>query len=318
VSQHPAAAHARTHRTRLIVAFATVYLLWGSTFLAIRIAVETIPPFFMAGMRHLTAGLVLCAWMLRRGAPRPSASEWKVASIVGVLLLLGGNGIVSWAELRVPSGITALLVATVPVWMVIVDWLRPGGARPHAGVFAGLVLGMTGLVILVGPGEFMGHGVVDATGALALVLGSLSWAIGSIYSQRAERPRSPLLATGMQMVAGGAALIVAGAIVGEGKGFSLAQVTLHSGLGWAYLVVFGSLIGFTAYAYLLGATTAAKVATYAYVNPVVAVLLGWALAGEEVTPRTLIAAAVILGGVAIITVARSGRAKPLPEEAIGD
>jgi drug/metabolite transporter (DMT)-like permease len=254
----------------------------------------------------------------RRGAPRPSAAQWRTAAVVGVLLLCIGNGAVAWAEQKVPSGIAALLVATVPVWMVLVDWLRPRGAHPGTGVIAGLVLGLAGLVLLVGPGEFTGQGSVDTTGAMALVAGSFSWALGSIIARQSARPASPLLATGMQMVAGGAALLVASAVAHEPSPFSLAQVTLRSTLAWSYLLVFGSLLGYTAYVYLLGATTVARVSTYAYVNPLVAVLLGWAFAGEALTPRTLVAAAVILGGVAIITMSRSATMAAVAEEAIGD
>ena len=310
--------HPQRHRTRIVIAFAAVYLLWGSTFLAMRFAVATIPPFLMAGTRHLSAGLLLCALMFARGVRWPSAAEWRTAAIVGVLLLCIGNGGVAWAEQRVPSGISALLVATVPVWMVLVDWLRPGGAHPGTGVLGGLVLGLVGLVMLVGPGEFTGHGTVDTTGTYALLFGSLSWGAGSIIAQQSPRPSSPILATGMQMLCGGAALLALSLITGEPSRFSIAHVALESALGWGYLLVFGSMLGFTAYVYLLGATTAARVATYAYVNPLVAVMLGWAFAGERLTARTLLAAAVILGGVATITITRSDTVTAVAEEAIGD
>src|ERR1043166_9311468 len=310
--------HPRAQRSRIILAFTAVYVLWGSTFLAMRFAVQSIPPFLMAGTRHSLAGLLMYAWVARRGAPRASAAQWRTAAVVRVLILCIGNGAGAWAEQKVPSGIAALLVATVPVWMVLVDWLRPRGAHPGTGVIAGLVLGLAGLVLLVGPGEFTGQGSVDTTGAMALVAGSFSWALGSLIARQSARPASPLLATGMQMVAGGAALLVASAVAHEPSPFSLAQVTLRSTLAWSYLLVFGSLLGYTAYVYLLGATTVARVSTYAYVNPLVAVLLGWAFAGEALTPRTLVAAAVILGGVAIITMSRSATMAAVAEEAIGD
>jgi drug/metabolite transporter (DMT)-like permease len=230
------------------------------------------------------------------------------------LLLLGGNGAVVWAEQRVPSGIAALLVAVVPVWMVLLDWLRPGGRRPASLVFVGLALGLVGLGLLVGPEALQGGGPIDITGAGVLMLGALSWAVGSLYTQRAPKPSSPNRGSGTQMFAGGLCLLVVALATGEGAALDLAQASTRSLLGFAYLVTFGSLIGFTAYVYLLAHTTAAKAATYAYVNPVVAVLLGWAFANEPVTTRTLVAAAVILAGVAIITVARDTGVRPRDEE----
>lgn len=307
----------RAGRTRLLVAFAAVYVLWGSTFLAMRFSIRTIPPFFMASIRHLVAGSLLMAFTARRLTRWPTRREWRDAAIVGVLLL-GANGTVAWSEQRVPSGTAALLVATVPLWMVLMDWWRPRGVHPGRGVLVGLLLGFAGLVALVGPGALFGHGSVDPIGATALVLASMCWAAGSITAQRQPHPEVPLFAVGMQMIAGGAALFVIATLTGETARFSLAHVSLVSALGWSYLVVFGSLLGFTAYAYLLRSTTAAKVATYAYVNPVIAVFLGWALAGELVTRRTVGSAAVILAGVAIITIARSDVMPTVPEEGIGD
>lgn len=313
-----AADHPRAARVRLVLAFAAVYVLWGSTFLGMAFAIRTIPPFLMAGMRHFVSGVVLLAVTAGRGRRRATRAEWRDAAIVGVLLL-GANGLVAWAELRVASGTAALLVATVPLWMVLIDWLRPDGNHPGRGVLIGLGLGLAGLLTLVGPGALVGHGAVDAGGAAALVLGSFAWGAGSIIAQRQPHTTPPLVAVGMQMTAGGAALIAVAAATGELAGFSPARVSLVSALGWGYLVVFGSLIGFTAYAYLLRATTAARVSTYAYVNPVIAVFLGWAFAGERVTARTMAAAAVIVAGVAIITVARGAAPRPrVVEETIGD
>ena len=302
-------------RPRLLAAFAAVYTVWGSTYLAIRFAVETLPPLLMAGARFVLAGAILLTWARIRGGHHwPSRRDWLTGFVTGALLLLGGNGAVVWAEQRVPSGIAALLVAIVPLWMVLLDWLRPGGRRPASLVFVGLALGLAGLGLLVGPDALRGHGVVDVTGAGVLMVGSLSWAIGSLYTQRAPRPTSANTGSGAQMLAGGLCLLAVGLATGEGAQLDLAHASSRSLLGFAYLVTFGSLIGFTAYAYLLAHTTAAKAATYAYVNPVVAVLLGWAFANEPVTARTLVAAAVILAGVAIITVARDTRVRPRDEE----
>ena len=313
----PAAPTLNASRARLVLAFAAVYVLWGSTFLAMRYGIRTIPPFFMAAARHLTAGVVLLALSARRLERWPSRAEWRDAAIVGVLLLTA-NGAVAWSEQRVPSGTAALLVATVPLWMVLMDWLRPQGRHPGRGVLVGLALGFIGLVTLVGPGVLTGHGAVDRLGALALLLGSVSWAAGSIITQHQRHGPVPLFTVGMQMVCGGATLLIIATLNGETARFSLAHVSLVSWLGWGYLVTFGSLLGFTAYAYLLRATSAARVATYAYVNPVIAVLLGWAIAGEVVTSRTLAAAAVIVAGVAIITVVSASARPVVAEEGIGD
>ncbi len=290
-------------RGRLLAAFAAVYVVWGSTYLFIRFAVETLPPFVMAGARFAVAGAILYSWARLRGAPTPSRAEWRGAAVAGLFLLLGGNGAVVWAEQRVPSGVTALLVATVPVWMVLLDWLRPGGVRPRAGVFAGLALGLAGLAMLVGRGG-LGGGGADLVGAAVLVVGSILWATGSLYLRQKPRPSSALATNAVQMLAGGVALFVVGTMAGELGRLDLAAASARSLLSLVYLIIAGSLIGFTAYTYLLQVSTPAKVSTYAYVNPVVAVVLGWAFAGEEITARTLVAAAVILAGVAIITLAR--------------
>jgi drug/metabolite transporter (DMT)-like permease len=295
----------RAMRARLVAAFAAVYTIWGSTYLAIRFAVETLPPLLMAGVRFILAGGILLLWAHLRGASAgPTRRDWVTGLISGALLLLGGNGAVVWAEQRVPSGMAALLVAIVPLWMVLLDWMRPGGRRPAGLVFVGLALGLAGLGLLVGPATVRDRGSIDRVGAVVLILGSLSWAVGSLYTKAAPRPSSPNTGSGAQMFAGGLCLLAAALVTGEGAQLDLAHASIRSLLGFAYLVTFGSLIGFTAYIYLLAHTTAARAATYAYVNPVVAVLLGWAFANEPVTSRTLVAAAVILAGVAIITVAR--------------
>jgi len=305
-------------RTRVLLAFAAIYVIWGSTYLAIRFAIETLPPFLMAGTRFVIAGALLYAWSRARGAARPERIHWKTTAIVGGLLLLGGNGGVVWAEQRVPSGLAALLVAALPVWMATMEWAR-GGIRPTAGVIGGLLLGLTGIGLLVGPGEFAGGAGADTLGAIVLVLASISWAAGSIYSRGASLPKSPLLTTGMEMLAGGGLLVLAGAVTGELGHLDLAAASTTSWLALLYLIVFGSLIGFTAYIWLLEVSTPAKVSTYAYVNPVVAVLLGWALAGEPLSLRIAIAAGVIIAGVAMVTIARGekpGAASTGPPSAI--
>jgi drug/metabolite transporter (DMT)-like permease len=283
---------------KIVAAFAAVYLIWGSTYLAIRFAIETIPPHLMASVRFLVAGAILYAWARARGAPRPTFQNWRAAAIVGGLLLLGGNGAVVWAETRVPSGVTSLLVATVPIWMALLDARSNGGRRPAPAVIGGLVLGLGGLALLLAPGRLAGR--VDLLGAGALIVGSFSWAFGSILSRTAKLPKSGFLAAAMEMLTGGVWLLLFGLVTGQGGQLTMSALSAKSLASLAYLIVFGSLVGFTAYIWLLGATTASRVSTYAYVNPVVAVLLGWAFAGEAMTLRTMLASAVIVAAVALI------------------
>ena len=296
-------------RARVVAAFAAVYVIWGSTYLAIRYAVASMPPMLMAGSRFAISGAILYAWARARGAARPTAAEWKTAAVTGLLLICIGNGSVAWAERRVPSGLAALLVAVVPLWMVLLDWIRPGGTRPRGAVIAGVIVGLVGLVVLVGRDSITpgGHGGVDVLGAGVLVAASMSWAIGSVYSRHGARPDSAAMSTALQMLGGSVALLVLGFAIGETSAIDVSSITLASWIGWIYLVTFGALVGFTAYIYLLRHVSVAKASTYAYVNPVVAVILGWAVAGESVTPRTMLAAAIILGGVAMITIAHGRR-----------
>ena len=288
-------------RPKLVAAFLAIYLIWGSTYLAIRFAIETIPPFLMAGARFVVAGSVLFAVARARGAPPPTMRQWGATTVVGLLLLLGGNGGVVWAEQVVPSGLAALIVATVPLWMVLLEWARPGGERPSATVAGGIALGLVGVALLVGPGRVAGVGRVDPLGAAVLLGASLAWAAGSLYSRRASLPIAPLLGAGMHMLSGGAALLLVGLLVGEGSRVVPETISAKSALALLYLIVFGAIIGFTAYVWLLRVTTPARVATYAYVNPVVAVLLGWALADEPLGLRVMAAAAMIVAAVALIT-----------------
>jgi drug/metabolite transporter (DMT)-like permease len=297
---------------QVALALGAVYVIWGSTYLAIRFAIETIPPFLMAGARYLTAGGLLYGWSRLRGAPRPDRVHWRSAVIVGALLLLLGNGGVVWAEQRVSSGLVALLISTEPLWIVLFVWLRSRNerrsARPDFRTVAGLALGFIGLVILIKPGS--SSGIHLAIAAVVLVA-SVSWAWGSLYGQRAALPSSPLLSTGMQMLCGGGLLFLAGLLTGEPARFALAQVSTRSLLALAYLTLFGAVVAFTAYVWLLRVASPVLVSTYAYVNPVVAVFLGWAVAGEPITKGTLIAAAVILTGVALIS---SAQGTPSREE----
>jgi len=302
-------------------AFAVVYIVWGSTYFAIRVAVESIPPFLMAGLRHLSVGLAFYPIFRRVSGERPTVSQWKTTAMTGCLLLFLGNGTVSWAERIVPSGIAALLVATVSLWMMLVDWLRPGGTRPAPRVIAGFVLGFAGLVLLVGPKHLGGSERVNPVGTLALVLASLAWAIGSIYSKHHAMPSSPFLGVAMQTLCGGSVLCLVALVTGELRSFHFSQVTLRSWFGLLYLVFFGSALGFSAYVYILKHSTATRVATYAFVNPVVALFLGWFLASEPLSLRTILASAIILAAVLLVITAphkdviQADEALPAPGEA---
>lgn len=303
-SPPPAAPPEPPPRWKLLSAFAVVYVVWGSTYLAIRFAIETLPPFLMAAGRFLVAGGLMWLWAKRRGAGRPTRRQVAAAAVVGLLLLMGGNGGVVWAELRIDSGLAALLVAMVPLWVVTLEWLRPGGRRPRLPLVLGVAGGLAGIVLLVGPAELAGAERVDLWGAGAVVVASLLWSIGSLYAARADLPASPRQATAIEMLVGGAGLVLVGVVTGEPGRLDLAAVSPLSWAALAYLVVFGSLLAFSAYVWLLRVAPPSKVATYAYVNPVVALVLGWAFAGEELTARTLIAAAVILASVGLIVTYR--------------
>jgi drug/metabolite transporter (DMT)-like permease len=306
----PEKSVARPTAAKVLAAFAAVYVIWGSTYLAIRIAIESLPPLLMAGARFLLAGALLYAIMRSRGEPAPTRRHWGSAALIGMLLLMFGNGGVTLAERTVPSGVAALLVAMVPMWMVLLEWLRPGGTRPSGRTILGLVIGFAGMVLLVGPAGFAGGDRVDPVGAAFVMVGALAWAAGSIWSRGASLPKSALLATGMEMACGGAWLLLAGTVTGEWGSVDPSAFTMRSVLAFLYLVLFGSLVGFTAYIWLLGVSTPARVSTYAYVNPVVAVLLGWAMLGEPLNARILGAAAIIVAAVAVITMGK--RPQPAP------
>ncbi len=290
---------------QVALAFAAIYIIWGSTYLGIRFAVETVPPFLMSGMRFIVAGGLLCAWAWLHGGARPTRQHWKAAALVGGLLFLGGNGGVTWSEQRISSSVTASLVATVPLWIVLLDWVRPGGVRPSRRVVAGLVIGFVGVVLLVGQQNGAGAESGDLLGALVVQLAAISWASGSLASRGAGLPSSATLSSGMQMLMGGVFLTALGALTGEWGRLDVAAISLRSLLAWLYLIFMGSILAFTAYAWLLRVSTPARVATYAYVNPVIAVFLGWWLGDEPLTPQTLLAAACIVGAVAVVTTYRA-------------
>jgi drug/metabolite transporter (DMT)-like permease len=305
----------------VVLSFLAVYVLWGATFFAMRVGLESFPPLLLAGSRHLSVGLMLFPLLRWKTGIRPTVAQWKTAAITGLLLLCIGNGGVCWAEQTVPSGIAALLVATVTLWMVMVDWLRPGGHKPSARILFGIVMGFAGMVILVGPAKLGNSGRVDPKGAGILVVASLAWACGSLWSKHGSLPSSPMLGVAMQGLCGGAALWIAGLFTGEVAQFHPMAITRQAWLAVGYLVVFGSCIGFTAFLYILKKSTAARVGTYAFVNPIVALVVGWLLGGEALSQRTLLAAAIILTAVVVVITAphrdprEAAEAWPAPGEA---
>jgi len=288
-----------------MTAFAAVYLIWGSTYLAIRYAIQTMPPLLMASARFLMGGTALYLWSRFKDSPSTGNRNWKNAFILGAMLLFLGNGGVAVAEQWVPSGLTAVLVSMVPLWVAVFGWLRPGGKRPPHQVAMGIILGFVGVTLLIGFGDLRNAGAVDPRGAAILILSSMSWAAGSLYGQKAHVSDSPLQTSGMQMIGGGTWLMIAGIISGEASGFSPEHLSARSIVALLYLTIFGSIVAFTAYSWLLKATSPSRAATYAYVNPAVAVLLGWAIAGEPLTPRMIVAMCVIVGAVMVITMAKS-------------
>ena len=304
-------------KTKIWIALLALYLVWGSTYLAIRFSVETIPPFLHAALRFLISGAILYIWRRMAGDPAPTLSNWKSTAIVGTALLLGGNGLVAWAERTVPSGIAALMISTSPFWLVLFESFRVGGGKPSWQAIVGLIIGFGGVFILIGPAEIMGgEGRFDTFGIILLLFAPFFWSLGSIYGRGADMPKSTLMGTGMEMLAGAAALFIVSLGKGELSGFSLAQVSMRSWLGLAYLITFGSLVGFVSYGWLLHNAPVSLMSTYAYVNPVVAVFLGNFFANEPFNARILIASAIIIGSVVFINSARQSKEKTEPLQAV--
>ena len=288
-------------KTKIWIALIALYIVWGSTYLGIKVAIETIPPFFHAGIRFLASGLILLAWQKAAGQEMPTRPQWKSTFIIGTLLLLGGNGLVAWAEQFIPSGIAALIIATVPLSLVILEAFRPGGVKPNWQAFVGLAFGFVGIFILAGPAEISGsQSKLNPFGVAALLLATVLWATGSIYSKNADLPKASLVTTGAEMLMGSIGLFVVSLLTGELTGWNPAEVSARSLGGLAYLITVGSIVGFGSYIWLLGNAPISLVATYAYVNPIVAVILGYFLGNETLEPRIWIAAAVIIGAVMFI------------------
>jgi drug/metabolite transporter (DMT)-like permease len=297
-------------RTALVLAFAAIYVIWGSTYLGIRVAVESMPPFLMAAARFLVAGALLFTWLKLRGAAWPTAAQWRVNAVIGTFLLLGGNGAVVWAEQYVPSGLTALLIGVGPLFIVLTEWAWPGGARPGANTLAALLLGFAGVTWLAAPWENTAHGGLHLGGVAAILLGCVCWGIGSIYSRHAQHGADPLLASALQMLGGGAALLLVAVPHGDFAALHLSAIPARAWGAFVYLIAIGSLVGFSTFVWLMKHSTPARVSTYAYVNPIVAVFLGWLLLHEPIGPRTLVASTIIITAVVIITLQKAKSAAP--------
>lgn len=297
-------------RSLVFAAFAAIYIIWGSTYLGIKLAIDTLPPLLMAGTRFIVAGSLL--WFIAPGSRniRPTRSDWKWAFILGGFLLLGGNGFVSIVEAKMPSSIAALLVTTVPLWMVLLDWLRPGGQRPTALLVVGMLLGFSGVAILAGNDDGWAGGKVDYLYVAGILLGTLCWATGSLLSRGSPIKLPILRSVALQMMAGGLLLAGVGLLRGEVASLDVNAISFTSFWAWVFLIIFGSVIAFSAYTWLLTVRPAALVSTYAFVNPVVAVLLGALWLSEPLGPRVLIASALIVAAVALVTYvkARASRA----------
>lgn len=300
-------------KTKTWIALLALYIVWGSTYLAIRFAVETIPPFFHAGVRFLVSGIILVVWQRGAGQAMPTLKQWISLAIIGCLLLLGGNGLVSWAEQTIPSGVAALVIGSIPLFLVVAEAIRPGGVKPNWQAIVGLLVGFAGIFILIGPAEISGSTTkLDSFGIIALLAACLFWAIGSVYSKHAELPKSTLMSTGGQMLMGSIGLFAVSLATGELNGWDPSGVTTKSLLGLVYLIFIGSLIGFVSYGWLLQNAPISLVSTYAYVNPIVAVFLGNLFASEPLEPRIWLAAAIIVGSVIFI----NGNRPKVKEEAL--
>ena len=284
-------------RFLVLLAFFCIYIVWGSTYLAVRYAVETIPPLFVAGLRHLVAGGLLFAWCWWRGL-RPNRQQWFASVVVGAFFFLIGHGTMHWAMQTIPSGLTALLVATEPIWIAVLI-ASTSRTRIKPSLLAGLVLGIVGVSLLFNVDVNGGQSTVVST--VAVLLGTFSWAVGIIYSRKSTMHPDPIMSAAMSLLAGAVMLLLTGTLVGETAGFSLPAVSLKSALGLAYLAIMGSLISYSAYFWLLQRCPPTLVATHTYVNPIVALVLGWAVAGESLNWRTIVSGIAVVGAIALVS-----------------
>jgi drug/metabolite transporter (DMT)-like permease len=292
-------------KTKVWLALLALYIVWGSTYLGIKVAIETIPPFLHAGIRFLISGIILVVWQRAAGQQMPTRKQWISTAIIGTLLLLGGNGLVAWAEQFIPSGVAALIIGSMPMFLVITEALRPNGLKPNWQAIVGLLVGFAGIFILVGPAEISGSASkLNPFGVAALLFACLFWSIGSVYSKSADLPKSSLMTTGAQMLMGSIGLFIVSLVTGELSNWDPAGVSMRSIYGLLYLIFVGSLIGFASFGWLLQNAPISLVATYAYVNPIVAVLLGSWLAAEPLEPHIWLASAIIIGSVIFINMTK--------------
>ena len=291
----------RPSRWKILLAFAIIYLVWGSTFLAIRIGVREVPPFLLAGIRFFIAGIVLYAWMRAKGTPSPTRRQWTAISFLAVLIFVFDYGLIFWAEKRVASGVTAVMMATIPVFMAIAEICFLRTQQLTIRLTLGLVVGVGGVLVLVGPLSTAGEKAIDTSGAVALIVAAISWTAATILTRKFSLPESKVMSSGAQMLVGGVLLILTSAGLREFNGFDVHAVTFGAWLALLYLIVAGSIVAFTAYVWLIHHESPTKVGTYAYVNPVIAVLLGYALAGESLSVRTIAGTLLILISVVVIT-----------------
>jgi len=295
----------KIHRLKIFLSFLVIYFVWGSTYIAIRFSIETIPPFVMAGIRFVLSGLLLFVWSYRRDRVLPRASEIRKSAAVGILLLVGGNGTLTWSEQYIPSGLAALILAMIPVWMVWLDSVFVTKKRPQTITIVGILLGVVGVALLSGVNrsvllEKAQPGSSVFFYAFMLVGAGLFWSSGSLYSRTIKSAASLLTLVSLQMLAGGVVLIIMGSMLGEWGRFSLGEISLLSLISVMYLIVFGSILTYSVYNWLLRQSAPAKVGTYAFFNPLVAVFLGWLLAGEPVTVKMMIGAGAILTAVMFV------------------
>ncbi len=301
-------ASAKPRALKVLLALAIIYFVCGATFLAIRVGVREVPPLLLAGMRFLVAGIVIYVWMRARGTPSPTSREWGAASILAVLIFVFDYGLLFWAEKRVPSGIAAVMLATIPVFMAIAEIVFLRTQRLSLRLGFALVVGLGGVAVLVGHWSGVGEAAVDRSGACALIVAAISWSVAASLSRKLPSPASKVMSAGVQMLAGGVFLLLAAAGLGEFRGFQPQAVSGEAWLALVYLIVAGSIVGFTAYVWLIHHESPTKVGTYAYVNPVVAVLVGYFLGGEVIGLRTIVGTLLVLVSVVVITTTPKGAA----------
>ncbi len=304
----PAETIGRPSHGAMIAAFAVIYLVWGSTYLGIKVAVDTMPPFAMAAARFAIAGIILIFWLRWRGYAWPTAHQWRDAAFVGLMLLLCGNGLVAWAEQYISSGLTALMIGIGPLFMVLTEWSWLGGTRPTATTFVALALGAAGVAWLALANASTLESPLPLPALFAVLIGCLTWSIGSIYSRHSRAPPPPFMAAAQQMLCGSAALALTALFTGDWARLDVAAISPASWAAFAYLVTVGSLLAFSTYVWLLKHSTPARISTHTWVNPIVAVFLGWAILSEPITARTLVAATLIVFAVLLVTLQKSRRA----------